>query len=125
MSKRKDNPYAGGRGPKPLPLDYKLARSSVRDVQTGCLVWVGGTDKDGYGKVWHERTTMRTHRARWLVEHGAPPAPHLFVLHRCDNPPCHEPSHLYVGTQRDNMTDRLVRGRWRGGRKRKEAQNAE
>lgn len=118
MTRRRANPYADGRGPKPLSIAEKLIRRCVRDESTGCLIWAGGGDKDGYGKVWHDRKSIPAHRARWLDEHGELPDKPLQILHTCDRPPCTELTHLYVGTQKKNMEDKMKRGRWKGGRPR-------
>lgn len=113
MTKRKENPYADGRGPKPLPIMTKLLRRSERRDE--CLVYTGGCDKDGYGKTWHDGKSIRAHVAAWIASNGPIPDG-LLVLHHCDTPPCFRLEHLYLGTQLDNMQDRLKRGRWSGGR---------
>jgi hypothetical protein len=59
------------------------------------------------------RKRILAHRAVWILTHGALPV-ELDVLHRCDNPPCCNPAHLFVGTHRDNMKDRQEKGRTRG-----------
>jgi hypothetical protein len=55
---------------------------------------------------------MLAHRAVWLVAHGE--LPEVEVCHSCDNPPCCNPAHLFVGTHADNMRDSRVKGRMRG-----------
>ena len=56
---------------------------------------------------------IETHRAAWLVTFGEIPAG-MFVCHRCDNPPCCNPDHLFLGAHRDNMRDMRAKGRGRG-----------
>jgi hypothetical protein len=51
----------------------------------------------------------KAHRVAWQLENGSPGD--LCVLHRCDNPPCVNPSHLFIGTQLDNIRDRTAKGR--------------
>lgn len=72
----------------------------------GCWNWVGPRDKDGYGIF--DRT--RAHRFAWAYFNGPIPDG-LFVLHQCDNPSCASPHHLKVGTQLDNMREKMSRGR--------------
>jgi hypothetical protein len=81
--------------------------------ERGCLLWAGITDIDGYGII-HSGTckgrNLRAHRVAWELTNGPIPAG-MHVLHRCDNRPCIEPSHLFLGTQADNMADKKAKGR--------------
>lgn len=94
---------------------------------SGCWVWPLWKDKEGYGRAKDAdgKTVIAPREAYRL---GVGPIPSgLFVLHRCDNPPCVRPSHLFVGTQKDNAQDaikkgRFVRGSRNGGSKITEAQ---
>lgn len=75
-----------------------------------CWVWKGSKLPSGYGRVsWQGKTTY-AHRVAHLLAHGAIPAG-MCVCHHCDNPPCCNPSHLWLGTQQDNMADRDRKGR--------------
>ncbi len=75
----------------------------------GCLVWFGGKDRGGYGVVRRERL-LKAHRVAWQLVNGDIPA-RLCVLHKCDNPPCINPDHLFLGTMKQNMVDRDSKGR--------------
>jgi len=85
-----------------------------------CWVWTAGTDKDGYGMISvgsvskGTRTMVRTHRVSWIIHNGLIPKG-LLVLHTCDNPPCCNPKHLFLGTNADNMRDKISKGRTKTG----------
>lgn len=75
-----------------------------------CWVWTGHTDACGYGMIGVPGgTKSRSHRVRWALTYGDPGA--LQILHRCDNPACNNPRHLFLGTHKDNMDDRDAKGR--------------
>lgn len=78
-----------------------------------CWVWTGSLNTRGYGVIQKggKRTIpTQASRASWILEFGPIP-PGLYVLHRCDNPPCVRPSHLFVGTQDDNIKDAMAKER--------------
>ncbi len=77
-----------------------------------CWEWMGHRESQGYGRFgWHKNPWLgRAHRFAWHVSYGPVPDG-LFVLHRCDNPPCVRPDHLFLGTAKDNMQDCLKKGR--------------
>lgn len=75
-----------------------------------CWQWTGPTNWGGYGIIYHERRTQVAHRVMWKIIHGPIP-PGIQVLHRCDNPACINPSHLWLGSNRDNVSDRHAKGR--------------
>ena len=78
---------------------------------TECWPWTASVVKNlGYGQFGMGGTMMRSHRVAWELSNGPIPAG-MFVLHKCDNPPCCNPQHLFIGTQTDNMQDALAKGR--------------
>lgn len=81
-----------------------------RNKATGCWEWQGGTTTFGYGAVGFGTKFYTTHRLAYQLCCGDIPDG-LFVLHKCDNPKCCHPAHLYAGTPRDNMIDVAKRGR--------------
>lgn len=77
----------------------------------GCWVWTGcKINKEGYGGQRIRGVLYPTHRLSWILRNGPIPQG-LQVLHHCDNPPCVNPDHLFIGTIGDNMKDKAAKGR--------------
>ena len=85
-----------------------LAARLIRDGD--CLVWTGARDRYGYGWFEFQGKTLRTHRIAWELANGPIPGG-LWVCHHCDNPPCCNTAHLFIGTRRDNVLDMSAKGR--------------
>lgn len=79
-----------------------------------CWEWEGFTDKDGYGKMRTEGTNEGVHRVSFRI-HGGNIPKGMKVLHKCNNPPCCNPNHLYCGNQTQNMQDRIKAGNFKYG----------
>ena len=80
-----------------------------------CHVWTGARNEHGYGVGWDGKRTRLAHRMAWAKKHGPIPAG-MMVCHKCDNPPCVNVDHLFLGTQTDNMSDCANKGRLEGRR---------
>jgi len=80
-----------------------------------CLVWTGATNDKGYGQRRVDGRVQYVHRLAWEEEHGPIPDG-MKVLHHCDNPPCYEVTHLFLGTTADNQADMAAKGRSTKGR---------
>jgi len=79
-----------------------------------CIEWGGSRWTLGYGKLSapEKRRAGHEYAHRWAWEKFNGPIPKgMYILHRCDNPPCINPLHLRLGTHRDNMHDMLAKGR--------------
>jgi len=75
-----------------------------------CWLWTSLRNKQGYGQIHFRGRWHRAHRLAWTLTHGPIPEG-LWVLHRCDNPPCCNPAHLFLGNRVDNMQDASHKGR--------------
>lgn len=92
-----------------------LARRLAKHTKhgRGCWEWQGATNSMGYGRLSNgdgKPKTLLAHRVAWQCVRGRIPKG-MCVCHRCDNPLCVRPSHLFLGTRGDNMRDMYAKGR--------------
>lgn len=83
-------------------------RMAFKNTQTGCWEWMGTVNSWGYG-VFKVAESWLAHRFAAFCVLGH--LPDLLVLHSCDNPKCINPSHLWLGTNKDNSDDKVRKGR--------------
>ena len=99
---------------KPRSIEERLF--SKVNKTADCWIWTGSKDRKGYGRLMvkeGDRNVPRlAHRISYTCLVGPIPEG-LFVCHRCDNPACVNPAHLWLGSNRDNAYDMIQKGRWK------------
>ena len=101
-----------GKRPMLEPFDWLFRRILRRCMRTtnGCWEWQGARVNGRYGQIGFDGKPLRVHRVVYEFCYGPIPEG-LFVCHHCDNPPCCNPGHLFVGTPRQNYLDAVRKGR--------------
>ena len=115
-----DNNYCSR---KCLGIDQRMSVSSFwnyvdRKSENECWEWVGTRNPyTDYGLITINQKLFRAHRLAYLFTVQGPIQPSMLVCHTCDNPPCCNPHHLFLGTTQDNMDDMVQKGRSLTGEK--------
>lgn len=76
-----------------------------------CWFWIDSKNKEGYGMLVWEGRLWKAHRASWIIHSKETIIEGMCVCHKCDIPSCVNPSHLWLGTFKDNNTDRKKKGK--------------
>lgn len=82
----------------------------IRKTENGCWEWQGSRWDNGYGRFMVGKKRRKTHRIAFLLENGFLPADGV-ICHKCDNPPCCNPDHLWAGSNLDNTNDMIIKER--------------
>lgn len=90
-------------------LNRFWSRVDIKD-SSECWNWLRLKDKDGYGRICIDSTDVRAHRLSYIIHYGEIPKG-LLICHKCNNPSCCNPCHLYAGTPKENMQDCKNSGR--------------
>lgn len=90
--------------------------TKVRKTKSGCWLWKGALYSNGYGVFSLDGKMTGAHRASWVLTFGSIPKG-LCVCHTCDVRNCVRPSHLFLGTQKDNIHDCIRKRRFSTGKK--------
>lgn len=103
-------------------LRERFERSYRKNATTGCWLWTGQRNDEGYGRIAVKGQKMQlAHRIAWMLYKGPIPRESrhrnglAHILHHCDNPRCVNPDHLYAGDDQANTHDKIARGRYRRG----------
>jgi hypothetical protein len=91
-------------------LEQFWARVDKSPGEDACWIWRGARTTANYGLLMVNRMAIRAHRLSFLLEHGAIPRDR-YCCHRCDNPACVRPSHLFLGSAADNARDMVSKSR--------------
>lgn len=113
LKRRQQNPAWR---PRSRPLAERFWEKVEKRGPTDCWPWLGGHDAEGYGFLYEAGRMQRAHRVAWTLTHGPIPGRQV-CCHSCDNPTCCNPSHLFLGTNKDNTGDMWRKGRARQQRR--------
>lgn len=100
-------PATGGIVERPVADRF---HEGYKVTMSGCWQWTGNVNKSGYGRIFDGRDVVLAHRLSYELHTGVTPGEKK-VCHRCDNPPCVNPDHLFLGDMAKNVHDMIEKGR--------------
>jgi len=92
------------------PID-RVLNNLIRNPETFCWEWIKHLNGNGYGRIKVNHKNILVHRFIYQYIYGDIPEDKPWILHRCDNPKCCNPTHLYAGTPQNNTNDMMKRNR--------------
>lgn len=98
------------KSPPTIPWRERFDRHVMPEPNSGCYLWTATTNEKGYGRFNMDGRLESAHRVAWAAAFGPIPEG-MQVLHKCDIPCCVNPAHLFLGTNDDNLADKIAKGR--------------
>lgn len=106
------NAEKGTKGFKSRSLEERFWEKVDKRGPDECWLWKAGRDRNGYGHIGVGKgRSTRAHRVSWELANGSEIPVGLLACHTCDNPPCVNPAHIFIGTMADNLQDASAKGR--------------
>ena len=99
------------RGIRNEPLESRFHQLYKINQHTDCWEWQGGKNNIGYGFIRDGKRMRTAHRVSYEIHNNQQIPKYMCVCHSCDNPKCVNPDHLWLGTMKDNMDDKMRKGR--------------
>lgn len=95
------------------PIEERFwSKVNKADNKEDCWEWIASCrGKFGYGSISYKKKHIDAHRLSWILHNGEIESSKIFVCHKCDNPKCVNPHHLFLGSHSDNMKDAYDKGR--------------